>query len=134
MADGKDKAASCCGGGHDHAAHNLGHDHSHHDQDKPFAIDPVCGMKVDPKAPKGGRFSYKGTEYVFCSQRCHDRFEVEPEKFLAPKQPEPEAAPGTIYTCPMHPEVRQIGPGSCPKCGMALEPDVISLDDKPILN
>jgi Cu+-exporting ATPase len=88
-------------------------------------------MKVDPQAPKGGRFSYKGTEYVFCSQRCHDRFEAEPEKFLAPKQAEPEAAPGTIYTCPMHPEVRQIGPGSCPKCGMALEPDVISLDDKP---
>ena len=96
-----------------------------------MAIDPVCGMKVDPRAPKGGRFTYKGTEYVFCGQRCHDRFAADPEKFLAPKQPEPEAAPGTIYTCPMHPEVRQVGPGSCPKCGMALEPETVSLDDKP---
>ena len=99
--------------------------------DVPVAIDPVCGMKVDPRAPKGGRFTYKGTEYVFCGQRCHDRFKADPEKFLAPKQPEPEAAPGTIYTCPMHLEVRQIGPGTCPKCGMALEPETVSLDDKP---
>ncbi len=93
--------------------------------------DPVCGMKVDPKTAKGGHFAYKGQDYFFCSQRCHDRFEAEPEKFLAPKQPEPEAAPGTIYTCPMHPEVRQEGPGSCPICGMALEPETVSLDDKP---
>jgi len=88
-------------------------------------------MKVDPQAPKGGRLSYKGTDYFFCSQSCHDRFEAEPEKFIVPKQPEPDAAPGTIYTCPMHPEVRQIGPGFCPKCGMALEPETASLDDKP---
>lgn len=93
--------------------------------------DPVCGMKVDPKTAKGGHFAYKGQDYSFCSQRCHDRFEAKPEKFLAPKQPEPEAAPGTIYTCPMHPEVRQEGPGSCPICGMALEPETVSLDDKP---
>ena len=93
--------------------------------------DPVCGMRVDPKTAKGGHFAYKGQDYFFCSQRCHDRFEAEPEKFLAPKQPEPAAAPGTIYTCPMHPEVRQEGPGSCPICGMALEPETVSLDDKP---
>jgi len=88
-------------------------------------------MKVDPRAPKGGRFTYKGTEYVFCGQRCHDRFAAEPEKFLAPKTEPEEVIPGAIYTCPMHLEVRQIGPGTCPKCGMALEPETVSLDDKP---
>src|SRR5947199_344763 len=62
--------------------------------------------------------------------RCRDRFEAEPEKFLQPKAPEPAAA-GAIYTCPMHPEVRQSGPGACPICGMALEPEQISLDDRP---
>src|SRR6202041_2608134 len=56
-----------------------------------------------------------------CSARCRERFEAEPEKFLKPTQPE-AAPPGTIYTCPMHPQIRQVGPGSCPICGMALEP------------
>jgi Cu+-exporting ATPase len=123
---------SCCQTGHDHHA---GHSHHHHHgpapQDDGRVTDPVCGMRVDPKTAKGGHFAYKGQDYFFCSQRCHDRFEAEPEKFLAPKQPEPAAAPGTIYTCPMHPEVRQEGPGSCPICGMALEPETVSLDDKP---
>ena len=99
-------------------------------------IDPVCGMKVDPATSKR-RFAYKGTDYFFCSDRCKSLFEAEPEKFLAPKRDhahhghEADAPTGAIYTCPMHPEVRQIGPGSCPKCGMALEPETISLDDKP---
>ncbi len=123
---------SCCQTGHDHHA---GHSHHHHHGPAPHddgrVTDPVCGMKVDPKTAKGGHFAYKGQDYFFCSQRCHDRFEAEPEKFLAPKQPAPAAAPGTIYTCPMHPEVRQEGPGSCPICGMALEPETVSLDDKP---
>jgi Cu+-exporting ATPase len=123
---------SCCQTGHDHHA---GHSHHHHHgpapQDDGRVTDPVCGMRVDPKIAKGGHFAYKGQDYFFCSQRCHDRFEAEPEKFLAPKQPAPAAAPGTIYTCPMHPEVRQEGPGSCPICGMALEPETVSLDDKP---
>src|SRR6202041_1365755 len=56
-----------------------------------------------------------------CSARCRERFEAEPEKFLKPTQPEAAAA-GTIYTCPMHPQIRQIGPGNCPICGMTLEP------------
>ncbi|WP_458759967.1 heavy metal translocating P-type ATPase [Afipia sp. TerB] len=123
---------SCCQ--MDHNQH-AGHSHHHHHGEAPHGdgrvTDPVCGMKVDPKTAKGGHFAYKGQDYFFCSQRCHDRFEAEPEKFLAPKQPEPEAAPGTIYTCPMHPEVRQEGPGSCPICGMALEPETVSLDDAP---
>ncbi|MDH2383727.1 heavy metal translocating P-type ATPase [Bradyrhizobium sp. CER78] len=95
-----------------------------------FAIDPVCGMKVNPATAKH-RFSCKGEEYLFCSGRCRERFEAEPEKYLKPREAEPPAPAGTIYTCPMHPEVRQVGPGSCPICGMALEPEQVSLDDGP---
>ncbi len=73
----------------------------------------------------------RGQDYFFCSARCRERFEAEPEKFLTPKQPEPAAPAGAIYTCPMHPEVRQVGPGACPICGMALEPEQVSLDDTP---
>jgi Cu+-exporting ATPase len=94
------------------------------------ATDPVCGMRVDPQTAKH-RFAYQGHDYFFCSGRCRERFEAEPNKFLQPKPPEPAAPPGSIYTCPMHPEIKQIGPGSCPICGMALEPEQISLDDKP---
>lgn len=115
------QAHSCCGG-------------KHGDADKATtaasSIDPVCGMAVDPATAKH-RFSYKGQDYFFCSARCRARFEAEPEKFLGPKQPEAAAPAGTIYTCPMHPEVRQVGPGSCPICGMALEPEQVSLDDAP---
>jgi Cu+-exporting ATPase len=94
------------------------------------AIDPVCGMTVNPATAKH-RFSYKGQDYFFCAARCRERFEAEPEKFLRPKEPEPAAPAGAIYTCPMHPEVRQVGPGSCPICGMALEPEQVSLDQAP---
>ena len=100
--------------------------------------DPVCGMTVDPRTSKR-RFAYKGTAYSFCSDWCKARFEAEPEKFIAPKHhhahaghSHDESVPeGAVYTCPMHPEIRQIGPGSCPICGMALEPETISLDHKP---
>ena len=95
-----------------------------------MAIDPVCGMKVNPATAKH-RFNYKGEEYLFCSGRCRERFEAEPEKYLKPREPEPPAPAGTIYICPMHPEVRQVGPGSCPICGMGLEPEQVSLDDGP---
>jgi Cu+-exporting ATPase len=98
--------------------------------DHVHATDPVCGMSVDPQTAKH-RLVYKGQDYFFCSGRCRERFEAEPDKFLQPKPPEPAAAPGTIYTCPMHPEVKQVGPGSCPICGMALEPEQVSLDDAP---
>jgi P-type Cu+ transporter len=108
--------ASCSGGKHDEAPVP--------------AIDPVCGMSVNPQTARH-RFAYRGQDYFFCSARCRERFEAEPEKLLAPKQPEPAAPVGTVYTCPMHPEIRQIGPGSCPTCGMALEPEQISLDDAP---
>jgi Cu+-exporting ATPase len=94
------------------------------------ATDPVCGMSVAPATARH-RFSYQGQDYFFCGARCRERFEAEPEKFLHPSQPEPAAPAGMIYTCPMHPEVRQTGPGACPICGMALEPEEVSLDDAP---
>jgi P-type Cu+ transporter len=118
---GAEAPASCCCGS------------KHGDGDKAAsatAIDPVCGMRVDPATAKH-RFAYNGQDYFFCSARCRERFEAEPEKFLQPKQAEPAAPAGTIYTCPMHPQVRQVGPGSCPICGMALEPATASLDAPP---
>ena len=85
-------------------------------------IDPVCGMTVDP-ATAAGRFDYKGRTYHFCSQHCFHAFQANPEKFLAGKvKREMPASAGAQYTCPMHPEIVQIGPGACPKCGMALVP------------
>ncbi len=118
-------------------AHGHGHHHDHahnHGADAPAdiapAIDPVCGMKVNPATAKH-RFAYQGQDYLFCGGRCCERFEAEPEKYLRPREAEPPAPAGTIYTCPMHPEVRQQGPGSCPICGMALEPEQVSLDDAP---
>ncbi len=87
-------------------------------------LDPVCGMTVDPEHAAGSSV-YQGRTYHFCSKGCVAKFEANPEKFLHPAAaPQPmKAAPGPAeYTCPMHPEVRQMGPGACPKCGMALEP------------
>src|SRR5215470_16347817 len=87
------------------------------------AIDPVCGMRVDPAAGKP-RAEHAGTTYHFCSEGCRSKFAADPGRYLAPRRPAAPPAPsGTIYTCPMHPEIRQPGPGSCPICGMALEPE-----------
>jgi len=93
------------------------------------AIDPVCGMTVDP-SHAAGHSTYQGKVYHFCSQGCVAKFEANPEKYLHPAaQPEPMPAHSEAveYTCPMHPEVRKVGPGSCPKCGMALEPATLTL-------
>ena len=84
-------------------------------------LDPVCGMKVDPATSKH-RFEQAGRMFHFCCAGCHTKFAADPDRYLAPKEPPPPARQGVIYTCPMHPEVRQDGPGSCPICGMALEP------------
>lgn len=96
-------------------------------------IDPVCGMKVDPQNPKGGSYQYEGKVYSFCNPKCREKFSQKPQDYLKPKSLElksvPSALQDTIHTCPMHPEVRQKGPGSCPICGMALEPEVITLDE-----
>ncbi len=92
-------------------------------------IDPVCHMKVDP-GRAAGTSEYEGHTYYFCSPGCVAKFEAGPARYLDP-EPSPTAAtqPANIpYTCPMHPEVRQIGPGSCPKCGMALEPAEFSFE------
>jgi P-type Cu+ transporter len=91
------------------------------------ATDPVCGMKVDLASAKH-RFSYRSQDYFFCCGRCRERFEAAPQEFLQDRRAAPTAAAGAIYTCPMHPQVRQVGPGSCPICGMALEPEQVSLD------
>ena len=95
------------------------------------AIDPVCGMTVDPaKSPY--RHSHEQSAYHFCSAGCRGKFVADPEKYLhgATAGAAAETLPeGTIYTCPMHPEIRQIGPGSCPICGMALEPEAGGTDD-----
>ena len=121
----KPAAGSCCGGKHEGTA----------DQDAEVAIDPVCGMTVK-RATAKHRFEYQGQEYLFCGARCPERFEADPEKFLKPEEveqrkAEPVMPAGTIYTCPMDPEVKQVGPGTCPICGMALEPEQVSLDQGP---
>ena len=93
--------------------------------------DPVCGMQVDPAEAKH-RAEHEGTTYYFCSDRCRERFVDKPDEYLSEKPVEPSAAvaAGTMYTCPMHPQIRQIGPGTCPICGMALEPEMPGLDDE----
>lgn len=85
-----------------------------------MAKDPVCGMSVNPATAKH-HAEHAGVDYFFCGARCREKFEADPQAFLDDR-PAPAAAPGATYTCPMHPEVQQVGPGDCPKCGMALEP------------
>jgi len=93
--------------------------------------DPVCGMSVDPHTAEH-RSEHSGKTWYFCSSGCQSKFEGDPEKYLSEKsEPAEPVAPGTMYTCPMHPEIRQQGPGDCPICGMALEPEEVSLDDGP---
>ncbi|WP_370691737.1 heavy metal-binding domain-containing protein, partial [Bradyrhizobium sp.] len=122
-------AGSCCGGGHDHARH----DHGHHAGGGATMRDPVCGMTVDPATAKH-RFDHQGDTHYFCSAGCRTKFAADPKAYLGgnkPKARETQAPEGAIYTCPMHPQIRQVGPGSCPICGMALEPEVASLDTPP---
>ena len=92
------------------------------------AIDPVCGMTVDPGTAKH-KAEHKGHTYYFCSAGCRTKFVAAPAKYLD-KVEEPVVA-GAIYTCPMHPEIRQVGPGSCPICGMALEPVTVTAESGP---
>ena len=101
--------------------------------------DPVCGMDVIPGRAAGGSAQQAGTTYWFCNPACRDKFVASPSKYLAPapaaapkQAPAPKAPDTRIYTCPMHPEVRQVGPGSCPKCGMALEPlEPLAAEEEP---
>ena len=108
-------AKSCCGSGKKAAG------------DAKTAIDPVCGMTVDP-ATTAHRATHDHNEHFFCSAGCRTKFVASPASYLGPKSEPVPAAPGTIYTCPMHPQIRQEGPGSCPICGMALEPETVTAE------
>lgn len=141
---GKKEHGSCgCGQSRDHGAHDKhAHGHGHHDHAQlgamnaaadDMATDPVCGMSVDPHKTKL-RAEHAGRTYYFCSAGCRTKFIADPARYLDPAQLRAAAAPvpeGTIYTCPMHPEIRQVGPGSCPICGMALEPLLATADAGP---
>ena len=126
-----------------HQAHD---DHHHHDRavaadHGTVVTDPVCGMKVDTTTAQHS-FQLGGTTYFFCSARCLEKFKANPDSYLNPPDKDPavskpamgalpEAAAGTVWTCPMHPEIRRDGPGQCPICGMALEPLEPTLEEGP---
>ena len=96
----------------------------HHAHAPAEVVDPVCGMTIDP-ADAVGQVEHRGQTYYFCNESCVERFRADPDAFLDGAAAQPPAAPaGTVYMCPMDPDVRQEGPGACPKCGMALEPDL----------
>jgi len=111
--------------GHEHCQH---HGHGGHGPTQTVK-DPVCGMTVDP-ARTAHHAEHEGHEYHFCGAGCRTRFIADPARYLTPQEPV-EAPEGTIWTCPMHPEVRQDHPGACPICGMALEPELVSADTGP---
>lgn len=115
----------------DHDAHSHSGCCAGHAQNDAQVKDPVCGMTVDP-ATTQHRASHEGQDYHFCSAGCRTKFVADPERYLGAAAAAPEAAPpGTIWTCPMHPEIRQDHPGACPICGMALEPEVATADSGP---
>jgi len=121
--------------GHGHppaTTHNAAHHHHSASEPAPGApseTDPVCGMQVS----RDSRFhaEHQGTVYHFCSERCEQRFQADPQRYLrpAPDAEQPPVPQGTIYTCPMHPEIRQDHPGNCPICGMTLEPVIPELNE-----
>src|SRR5215510_8843591 len=121
---------------HAHPVHaqgtHLEHDHLEHDHlEQDSVIDPVCGMSVDPHATSH-RHSHQGQPYYFCSAGCRTKFAADPARYVSPTTATAAPVPaGTIYTCPMHPQIRQIGPGHCPICGMALEPEIASAESTP---
>jgi len=111
------------------------HAHSHSaEHESATVLDPVCGMTISP-ADAVGTADHNGQTYHFCSDSCLERFRANPAQFAGPTahgQEAPSAAQMEAeYTCPMHPEIRQKGPGSCPICGMALEPVTVTLDEGP---
>jgi P-type Cu+ transporter len=135
--------------GDGHEAHQ-GHSHDHHHQAAGRAhhpatstLDPVCGMEVEPGEAGGGSAEHGGVTHWFCSPQCREAFVADPKRYLSaapsmtasPRPPERRgngpAGDDRIYTCPMHPEVRQRGPGFCPKCGMALEPESPVAEEEP---
>jgi Cu+-exporting ATPase len=121
---------------HDHHPPQASHGSGGCDTAK--AKDPVCGMTVDPATAKH-RAEHNGTGYFFCCNGCRTKFAADPEKYLARQAAAAPARPASpppgdgaaIYTCPMHPEIRQQGPGACPICGMALEPLEVTAEAAP---
>ncbi|MBS0517252.1 MAG: heavy metal translocating P-type ATPase [Proteobacteria bacterium] len=112
---------ACCG--HTHAAPA--------ELEPGKARDPVCGMKVTIATAKHTTV-HDGQTFYFCNPKCLQKFTADPDRYLGEQEaPPPPVAPGTIFTCPMHPEIRQVGPGSCPICGMALEPAEVTLEQGP---
>ncbi len=110
---------SCCGGSNTAAnASSAG-----------AVIDPVCGMTVDPHTAKH-RADFDGRPYYFCAAGCRTKFLADPGRYLGERTPEP-VIEGAIYTCPMDPQIRQVGPGTCPICGMALEPEIATAESGP---
>jgi P-type Cu+ transporter len=108
---------------------HTSHDHHASAAEELTTIDPVCGMTVNISTAKH-TLTHEGAHHYFCSAGCKTKFETDPDKYSG-ERPEPESAPpGTVYTCPMHPEIEQVGPGTCPKCGMALEPMGIPTGDE----
>lgn len=98
--------------------------HRNHKENSTTAIptkDPVCGMNVEPETAKG-RADFQGKTFFFCSTKCKEKFDRNPDQYATVSKPSAKMQNGVEYTCPMHSQIRQIGPGSCPICGMALEP------------
>ena len=115
---------------HAHCRH-AATEHGHAPAPAGAVKDPGCGMTVDPATAKH-RADHSGTTYYFCSAGCRAKFVADPSRYLAARpKPAVPAPAGTIYTCPMHPQIRQLGPGSCPICGMALEPEVATAEAGP---
>lgn len=140
MADHAHHSSGSCCGGHDgrqkaaqvEGAHGAPlHPSEKHDQGAGAAIDPVCGMTVQIATAKH-RSEAGGSSHYFCSAGCKAKFEADPAKYSEGRKADREEAPaGATYTCPMHPQIRQDGPGSCPICGMALEPELVSAQAEP---
>src|SRR5262245_3121697 len=104
----------------DHVPHT---DHQNHAlQSSGSTTDPVCGMSVDPSNPRGGTHRHQGVTYAFCSDTCRSKFSANPARYLHPPA---AVADAPEWTCPMHPEIVRDAPGTCPICGMALEPRVV---------
>ncbi len=108
------------------------HEHQHQPALSGTTVDQVCGMSVDPSSTPH-HAEHQGHTYHFCSAGCRAKFVTAPAKYLSPQAAAVDAAPalaGAMYTCPMHPQIRQDHPGTCPICGMALEPEMPSLEDE----
>ncbi|QFI74811.1 heavy metal translocating P-type ATPase [Bradyrhizobium betae] len=124
---------NCCGHCQSTASASEHHAHHHHHGGAQGAtVDPVCGMEVDPDTARH-KAEHGGQSFYFCSDRCRTKFVEDPAKYIRGemKKTQADVPEGTIYTCPMHPQVRQVGPGNCPICGMALEPELATADAGP---